>query len=253
MESTSRIKTLTIGRAPENDITISDHRISRKHAKLEISSGVCTLVDLNSTNGTYVNGSQVSRHSLQPGDRVELAGDVSFQWYKYMPTQQLDHRQTQQMQGRKTQPKGRSTQHLDHAPPPSRESPPPPPPQDHAAPARGGQRRDDRPGMQTQQYLSSGQNTVIVGVILRLILYIITLAAAFEELNVWSFIFMGVWLVISYNIINYLQTKPLQAGPWLIAGMIFYGLTLSIVTFIGVIISYNKIRTVKRYKEDQRY
>jgi anti-anti-sigma factor len=65
-------KTVTLGRAPTNMIAISDARISREHARIEVSDGVYTLIDLRSTNGTFLNGKPVRRAPLSDGDSFEL-------------------------------------------------------------------------------------------------------------------------------------------------------------------------------------
>ena len=65
---------VTIGRGTTNDIPLSDGHVSRGHARLECAPGVCTLVDLGSSNGSYVNGQRVERSILQPGDLVSLGG-----------------------------------------------------------------------------------------------------------------------------------------------------------------------------------
>ncbi len=65
---------VTIGRATTNDIPLSDGRLSRSHARLECAPGTCTLVDLGSSNGSYLNGQRVERMLLQPGDMISLGG-----------------------------------------------------------------------------------------------------------------------------------------------------------------------------------
>jgi hypothetical protein len=76
------IKTLTvqrrvrIGRQSDNDLVVSDPGISRHHAEVINERGTCTLHDLGSTNGTYVNGSVVTEHVLRDGDRISLGSTV---------------------------------------------------------------------------------------------------------------------------------------------------------------------------------
>ena len=65
---------VTLGRATTNDIVISDNRVSRSHARLECSLSRCTLVDLGSSNGSFVNGERVQNVRLQPGDQIMLGG-----------------------------------------------------------------------------------------------------------------------------------------------------------------------------------
>jgi pSer/pThr/pTyr-binding forkhead associated (FHA) protein len=63
---------VSIGRATTNDIIISDVRVSRNHARLEYSSKGLTLVDLNSSNGTRVNGIHIEKATLKPDDTISL-------------------------------------------------------------------------------------------------------------------------------------------------------------------------------------
>ena len=67
----------TVGRDPGCGIVFADAGVSRRHAALTTSQGVTTILDLGSTNGTWVNGVRIpAPRALQPGDRVRL-GSVS--------------------------------------------------------------------------------------------------------------------------------------------------------------------------------
>src|SRR5437868_2611028 len=67
---------VNIGRADYNDIVVPDQSISTSHAKLQRREGVWVLVDLDSTNGTFVDGERVKGEApLAPGALVRL-GDV---------------------------------------------------------------------------------------------------------------------------------------------------------------------------------
>lgn len=67
------IKTpLTIGREEDNDIQLNDERVSRFHLKVQEESGRLILTDLDSTNGTRVNGHPVRLRVLQPGDLISV-------------------------------------------------------------------------------------------------------------------------------------------------------------------------------------
>src|SRR3989440_612663 len=67
---------VNIGRADYNDLVIPDPSVSTSHAKLQRREGVWVLVDLDSTNGTFVDGEQVKGDApLAPGATVRL-GDV---------------------------------------------------------------------------------------------------------------------------------------------------------------------------------
>lgn len=61
---------ITIGREDENDIRLNDERVSRYHAKVQVDDGNVILTDLDSTNGTRVNGHPVQMHVLQIGDQI---------------------------------------------------------------------------------------------------------------------------------------------------------------------------------------
>ncbi|MBI2820033.1 MAG: FHA domain-containing protein, partial [Acidobacteria bacterium] len=61
-----------IGRSPDADIVLAHNGVSRNHAKIVCNPKGYILVDLNSTNGTYVNESQVKEHLLRDGDRIRL-------------------------------------------------------------------------------------------------------------------------------------------------------------------------------------
>jgi pSer/pThr/pTyr-binding forkhead associated (FHA) protein len=63
---------MTIGRRPSNDIQIDNLAISGEHAALVTILNDSFLEDLNSTNGTLVNGQPIKKHFLKNGDIVEL-------------------------------------------------------------------------------------------------------------------------------------------------------------------------------------
>jgi hypothetical protein len=65
---------ITIGRGPHNDIVINEGAISAEHAVIVTTNDDSYLEDLNSTNGTQVNGQPVRKHFLQDGDVLELPG-----------------------------------------------------------------------------------------------------------------------------------------------------------------------------------
>ena len=63
---------LSIGREEGNSVRLNDDRISRYHAKIVLDGHDLVLADLDSTNGTRVNGQPVQIRRLQPGDRIQL-------------------------------------------------------------------------------------------------------------------------------------------------------------------------------------
>ncbi len=62
----------TLGRRPYNDIVIDNLAVSGEHAVMQMSGMDVFLEDLNSTNGTYVNGKAIKKQQLQSGDTVEI-------------------------------------------------------------------------------------------------------------------------------------------------------------------------------------
>ena len=63
---------VAIGREEDNMVQLNDERVSRVHAKLQEDRGQIILTDLNSTNGSRVNGHPVQLRVLQPGDHIQI-------------------------------------------------------------------------------------------------------------------------------------------------------------------------------------
>src|SRR5688572_15386437 len=61
---------VTIGREEGNMLRLNDERVSRFHAKILFDNSEVILTDLESTNGTRVNGNVVQIRRLKPGDRI---------------------------------------------------------------------------------------------------------------------------------------------------------------------------------------
>jgi pilus assembly protein CpaF len=65
---------LTVGRVQGNDIVLSKRNVSKQHARLTLKGEQPIVVDLNSTNGTWVNGRKInSPQSLKHGDKIYIA------------------------------------------------------------------------------------------------------------------------------------------------------------------------------------
>jgi pSer/pThr/pTyr-binding forkhead associated (FHA) protein len=62
----------TVGRAPRADFVVDAALVSRLHCRLAAGAGEIEAVDLESTNGTYVNGQRVERALLKEGDRLRV-------------------------------------------------------------------------------------------------------------------------------------------------------------------------------------
>jgi len=68
---------LSVGRQSVNQIVVSDEQVSRRHAEVELSPGGVIVTDLDSSNGTFVNGTRVSSMvSLKPGDTLQVGTTV---------------------------------------------------------------------------------------------------------------------------------------------------------------------------------
>ncbi len=63
---------VVIGRARSCDIVVSDPGASRRHAEIALDEGKFYITDLDSTNGTYVNGKRIARHPLAHGDLLAI-------------------------------------------------------------------------------------------------------------------------------------------------------------------------------------
>jgi hypothetical protein len=63
---------ITLGRRPYNDILVDNLAVSGEHAAIQAIGAEFYIEDLNSTNGTYINGKKMKRQILQNGDQIEL-------------------------------------------------------------------------------------------------------------------------------------------------------------------------------------
>src|SRR5438874_7048773 len=63
---------LTLGRDSTNPIHVNDNEVSRRHAEIRQDDQGYRLVDLGSSNGSFVNGEKVSERRLATGDRVQV-------------------------------------------------------------------------------------------------------------------------------------------------------------------------------------
>jgi hypothetical protein len=64
---------LVIGRNPDVDVVINDSNVSRRHAEVWRTSDGVAVRDLQSTNGTFVNGHRITAVSLSPRDDITVA------------------------------------------------------------------------------------------------------------------------------------------------------------------------------------
>jgi len=68
----------TVGRAPGADFIVDEALVSRVHCRLEAGGEALEIIDLSSTNGTFVNDRRVERASAADGDRLRV-GRVELQ------------------------------------------------------------------------------------------------------------------------------------------------------------------------------
>lgn len=80
----------TLGRRPYNDIVIDNLAVSGEHAVLQMTGQDVFIDDLNSTNGTYINGKAVKKQLLQHNDTVEI-GKYKI---KYLSVETSDYEKT---------------------------------------------------------------------------------------------------------------------------------------------------------------
>jgi hypothetical protein len=67
---------VVLGRHPDCDIAIADDAVSRHHARLRRTPEGWDVLDLGSTNGTWLNGRRITSAVAQPGDELSLADYV---------------------------------------------------------------------------------------------------------------------------------------------------------------------------------
>lgn len=83
----------TIGRAEDNDLFLLDGSLSRQHARVEVEDGRVTLVDLGSTNGTFVGGERIDRRELVGGESFRC-GSVELRYISNRPRTDTETRPT---------------------------------------------------------------------------------------------------------------------------------------------------------------
>ena len=91
-----------IGRSEKCDISYpEDTSLSRVHARIDRDGDAWMLVDLDSTNGTYVNGERVTEVKLQPGDMIEI-GDANLRFIPMSVNDQSARKKTTNITIRKS-------------------------------------------------------------------------------------------------------------------------------------------------------
>lgn len=79
----------TLGRRPYNDVVIDNLAVSGEHAAVQMMGNEVFLEDLNSTNGTYVNGKAIKRQQLHHGDTIEV-GKYKIQFVSELEGEHFD-------------------------------------------------------------------------------------------------------------------------------------------------------------------
>jgi len=67
---------VTIGRAPDNDLSVDNLAVSNYHAKIYYEAGRMVIEDLDSLNGTFVNDLRIERATLHDGDKVHVGKHI---------------------------------------------------------------------------------------------------------------------------------------------------------------------------------
>ena len=81
----------TIGRDPDNTITVINSTVSRHHAKVSLQDGKWTVEDLGSANGIIVNGQRGEKFVLKPDDTFQL-GEITFTFIEKESIESKDER-----------------------------------------------------------------------------------------------------------------------------------------------------------------
>ena len=80
---------LTIGRGEENDIRLNHSTVSRQHTLVYLENGQAFVQDMESRNGTYLNGERIDRATLSSGDIVWV-GDVALRFLQAQDQDVID-------------------------------------------------------------------------------------------------------------------------------------------------------------------
>ena len=106
----------TLGRRPYNDMVIDNLAVSGEHAVLQMVGNDVFIEDLNSTNGTYINGKAIKKQLLAHNDTVEI-GKYKI---KYLADEPADYEKTQVIRPGGTAPAGGGTDRGCHRARPAR-------------------------------------------------------------------------------------------------------------------------------------
>ena len=88
---------VTIGRSPDCELWIEDSTISRRHFKIEVKNNSARIIDLGSTNGTYVNGVKIEICVLNDGDKIQISKDTILEFNYLDETRQMSEKKRYEM------------------------------------------------------------------------------------------------------------------------------------------------------------
>ncbi len=94
---------IVIGRSSDLDMVLVEDMVSRKHAKISTTNGQIIIMDLGSTNGTFVNGKQIDVARLSEGDRLQLGPDVMLR-LTYWPETRVQEAEAAQARAQRLEP-----------------------------------------------------------------------------------------------------------------------------------------------------
>ncbi|MDR1813337.1 MAG: FHA domain-containing protein [Tannerella sp.] len=77
------MKIITIGRDTDNDIQVSDSKASRHHVQIISNGGEFRIVDLNSSNGTFVNNFKINHETVLQANDIVRVGNTVLPWQTY--------------------------------------------------------------------------------------------------------------------------------------------------------------------------
>ena len=169
---------VTIGKADDNDVVIARPNVSRHHAKLVLKNGAMVVEDLNSTNGTLLNGERViGSQPFGPEDEVRV-GDFSFHAKPKAQESVDDTAITPADDAPKKPP----------APPPKPAPPPPPPPaktEAKPAPAAEAKPADGKPSEPAPSEGAARVDGVEDQILTRDVMYFQTIKGFLGEVGTW--------------------------------------------------------------------
>lgn len=87
----------TLGRAPDAGVSVNDVRISRHHITIDISGDEAVIRDMNSTNGTFINGQRIKEKRLEDGDKIQISSSTIFKFAYQDNVENVFHKELYKM------------------------------------------------------------------------------------------------------------------------------------------------------------